>query len=61
MYYKRLEMNQFKNHSEIPNSVQDFIMSFADVMFITEIPLEEINEWLAEHHEAFKFLGGVYD
>ena len=54
-------MNQFKNHSEIPNSVQDFIMSFADVMFITEIPLEEINEWLAEHHEAFKFLGGVYD
>lgn len=51
----------YKDYESIPESVKDFILSFADAMFITEIPLDQINEWLAEHHEAFKILAGVYD
>lgn len=54
-------MKTYASHADIPAPVHDFIMTFADAMFITEIPLEEINGWLAEHLEAFKILGGVYD
>lgn len=51
---------RYQDYESIPESVKEFILSFADATFITEIPLEEINEWLAEHHEAFKILAGVY-
>lgn len=52
---------KYQDYESIPESVKEFILSFADAMFITEIPLDEINEWLAEHLEAFKILAGVYD
>lgn len=55
-----MDYMQFEDYESIPETVQDFILSFADATFITEIPLDELNEWLAEHHEAFKFLAGVY-
>jgi hypothetical protein len=54
-------MRVYESYEEIPESVQDFLLSFADAEFITDIPLEQINEWLAEHLEAFKILGGMYD
>lgn len=51
----------YTDYESIPESVKDFILTFSDAMFITEIPLEEINEWVAEHLEAFKNLAGVYE
>lgn len=51
---------KFQDHESIPASVQEMILSQADAMFITEIDIVDINDWLAEHHEAFKILAGVY-
>lgn len=39
------EMMRFEDYSQIPVEVEDYILSIADAMFITDIPLEEINEW----------------
>ena len=39
------EMDRFEDYSQIPVEVEDYILSIADAMFITDIPLAEINEW----------------
>lgn len=46
----------YKDYESIPQPVKEFIMTFADADFLTEIPLKEINEWVEEHQEAFKLL-----
>lgn len=51
----------YKDYESIPQPVQEFILTFADAMFITEIPLEEINEWLDKHQEAFKIIVSDYE
>jgi hypothetical protein len=39
------EMDRFSDYDQIPSVVQDYLLSIADAMFITDIPLAEINEW----------------
>lgn len=33
------------DYESIPAVVEDYIMGRADAMFITDIPLDEINDW----------------
>jgi hypothetical protein len=39
------EMNRFADYDQIPTVIEEYILSIADAMFITDIPLAEINEW----------------
>lgn len=38
-------MMRFEDYEQIPTVVEEYILSIADAMFITDIPLDEINEW----------------
>ena len=42
---KTKEMKRFEDYDQIPLIIEEYILSIADAMFITDIPLEEINEW----------------
>jgi hypothetical protein len=39
------ETPRFESYEQIPLIVEEYILNIADAMFITDIPLEEINEW----------------
>jgi len=39
------ESARFESYEHIPRVVEDYILSIADAMFITDIPLDEINDW----------------
>lgn len=43
------EMARFSDYEQIPLVVEEYILSIADAMFITDIPLDEINEWAYNH------------
>ena len=38
------EMTRFEDYDQIPLIVEEYILSIADAVFITDIPLAEINE-----------------
>ena len=42
---KTKQMRRFEDYESIPLVIEDYILSIADAMFITDIPLDEINEW----------------
>ena len=42
-------MKRFEDYEQIPLVVEEYILSIADAMFITDIPLEEINEWASNN------------
>lgn len=42
---KTKEMPRFEDYESIPLVIEDYILSRADAMFITDIPLDEINAW----------------
>lgn len=46
---KTKEMKRFEDYEQIPLVVEEYILSIADAMFITDIPLEEINEWASNN------------
>lgn len=39
------EMDRFSDYDQIPTVVEEYILSIADAMVITDIPLAEINDW----------------
>ena len=39
----------FKDHDHIPSAVREYIMDQADAYFISEIPIEEINQWASNN------------
>jgi hypothetical protein len=39
------EAARFESYEQIPLVVEEYILGIADAMFITDIPLDEINEW----------------
>jgi hypothetical protein len=39
----------FKDHDHIPSAVREYIMDQADADFISEIPIEEINQWASNN------------
>lgn len=38
-------MKRFEDYDQIPLIIEEYILSIADAMFITDIPLDEINDW----------------
>jgi hypothetical protein len=42
---KSKEAARFEDYNQIPLVVEDYILGIADAMFITDIPLDEINDW----------------
>jgi hypothetical protein len=53
------EAARFEDYDQIPLVVEDYILSIADAMFITDIPLAEINEWAYNnvHHLNMLLMG----
>ena len=43
------EMDRFSDYDQIPLVVEEYILGIADAMFITDIPLAEINDWAYNH------------
>jgi hypothetical protein len=39
----------FQDHDHIPSAVREYIMDQADAYFISEIPIEEINQWASNN------------
>jgi len=39
----------FKDHDHIPSAVREYIMDQADADFISEIPIEQINQWASNN------------
>jgi len=52
---------KYLDYESIPVEVQAMVLSMADAVVITDVDLETLNEWIAEHLEAFKHLAGVYE
>jgi hypothetical protein len=50
------ELARFEDYDQIPLVIEDYILSIADAMFITDIPLDEINEWAANNVHHFNML-----
>ena len=42
---KTKHLTRFEDYDQIPLVIEDYILSIADAMFITDIPLAEINDW----------------
>lgn len=49
-------MGPYKDHSEIPNNVMEYLLTVADASNIGEIAIEDINSFLQGLHEKEKEL-----
>ena len=53
---KMKEAPRFEDYEQIPLVVEDYILSIADAMFITDIPLDEINDWASNNVSQLNML-----
>lgn len=49
-----MQLEPFKCYEEIPAAVKEYILTVADAFVVEQIPLEDINEFLAGYAE-YKF------
>ena len=50
---------QIEYHNQLPENITIEILSFQNVMDITQVPIKVINDWLKQEEEIWNWTDGV--